>query len=202
MIRAVYIIKTESGLCIVTREYMDIGQNPYLLSSFLLALLEFGQEMSSGNTIETVDFGEYDICISCGDGVIVASIIDKTDCEERSMCAMDEIRAEFMAAYGSVISNWSGDMAIFAGFDESVDRITMNGTVSVQSVRTPVLRCKVSPMSMRIGQMSKNMYDVAVLCTGALTIEDIALRCGLDIRETQSLLVALENMDIIEWTET
>lgn len=201
MIQAIYILVADSGLCVLDRKYGEAEMDPNLISGFLTALISFGQELSSGNRVHVIDFGAFDICLSLQNNIIVAATVDKTDDGNAAMAVLSEVNTEFVKKYADILVGWDGNLEPFEVFEAIIDKITKNGKASEMRIIVPLLKGKVSPMLVRLGQITKGMFDVAKKCEGKLTSRDIADQLGMPIKEVQKSLNALEDMKMLEWKE-
>ncbi len=201
LIQAVYILIADSGLCVMDRKYGKADMDPNLISGFLTALIQFGRELSDGNRVHVIDFGAFDICLSMKDNVIVAATVDKVDDGNAAMAVLGEVNSTFSQKYGNMLSDWDGNLEPFESFYSKIDEITKEGRASETKIVVPVLKGKVNPMLVRLGQMSQESYDIAKKCDGKLTTRAIADQLGMHIKEVQKSLNALEEMKILEWKE-
>jgi hypothetical protein len=175
--------------------------DPNLISGFLTALIQFGRELSDGNRVHVIDFGAFDICLSLKDNVIVAATVDKVDDGNAAMAVLADVNNEFVSMYGAMLADWDGNLEPFEVFYKKLDEITKDGHASETKIVVPVLKGNVSPMLVRLGQMSQETYDVAKMCKGKLTALDIADQLGKHMKEVQKCLHILEDMKILEWKE-
>ncbi|TFF92295.1 hypothetical protein EU545_01375 [Candidatus Thorarchaeota archaeon] len=201
MIQAVYVLVAESGLCVLDRKYGEATMDPNLISGFLTALIQFGRELSSGNRVHVIDFGAFDICLSLRDDVIVAGSVDKTDDTNAAMAILADVNNAFVREYGEDLKDWDGNLERFELFVEKIDEITKNGKASEKKILVPVLKGRVSPMLVRLGQLEQATFDVAEMCTGKLTARAIADQIGKHLRDVQKALHDLEDMQMLEWKE-
>lgn len=201
LIQAVYILIADSGLCVLDRKYGEADMDPNLISGFLTALIQFGRELSDGNRVHVIDFGAFDICLSMKDNVIVAATVDKVDDGNAAMAVLGEVNSTFSDKYANMLAEWDGNLEPFESFYSKVDEITKEGRASETKIVVPVLKGKVNPMLVRLGQMSQEAYDIAKKCDGKLTTRAIADQLGMHIKEVQKSLNALEEMKILEWKE-
>ncbi|MHA1909454.1 MAG: hypothetical protein ACW98Y_19305 [Candidatus Thorarchaeota archaeon] len=201
MIQALYILIADSGLCVLDRKYGEGEMDPNLISGFLTALISFGQELSSGNRVHVIDFGAFDICLSLKNNVIVAATVDKTDDGNAAMAVLADVNNEFVNQFASVLEDWDGNLEPFEDFMSKVDEITKNGKASEMKILVPILKGKVSPMLVRLGQISQEVYDVGQKCKGKLTVRDIADQLGKPVKQVQKALHSLEDMKMLEWKE-
>ena len=201
MIQAVYILVADSGLCVLDRKYGEADMDPNLISGFLTALIQFGRELSDGNRVHVIDFGAFDICLSLKDNVIVAATVDKIDDGNAAMAILADVNNAFTKKYGNMLEDWDGNLGPFEVFYKTLDDITKDGHASETKIVVPVLKGKVNPMLVRLGQMTQETFDVAKKCDGKLTTRDIADQIGLTLKEVQKSLHTLEDMKILEWRE-
>ncbi|MCK5237987.1 MAG: hypothetical protein KAR33_00480 [Candidatus Thorarchaeota archaeon] len=201
MIQALYVLIADSGLCVLDRKYGEGEMDPNLISGFLTALISFGQELSSGNRVHVIDFGAFDICLSLKNNVIVAATVDKTDDGNAAMAVLAEVNNEFVKKFSSVLQDWDGNLEPFEEFMPKIDEITKDGKASEMRIVVPILKGKVSPMLVRLGQISQEVYDVGQKCKGKLTVRDIADQLGKPVKDVQKALHSLEDMKMLEWKQ-
>lgn len=201
MIQAIYVLVAESGLCVLDRKYGEAGMDPNLISGFLTALIQFGREMSSGNRVHVIDFGVFDICLSLRENIIVAGVVDKTDDTNAAMAVLTDVNNAFIKSYEKTLVNWDGNLEPFEPFKAKLDDITKNGKASEKRIVVPVLKGKVSPMLVRLGQISQDTFQVAQMCKGTLTARAIADQLGKPLRDVQKAMQDLEDMKILQWKE-
>jgi hypothetical protein len=186
---------------VLDRKYGEGEMDPNLISGFLTALISFGQELSSGNRVHVIDFGAFDICLSLKNNIIVAATVDKTDDGNAAMAVLADVNNEFVKRYGNILVDWDGNLEPFEVFITTLDEITRDGHASEQRIIVPLLKGKVSPMSVRLGQMTQEVYDVGQMCKGKLTSLDIADQLGMPIKQVQKALQTLEDMKMLQWKE-
>jgi hypothetical protein len=201
MMQAVYVLVADSGLCVLDRKYGTAEMDPNLISGFLTALIQFGEELSSGNRVHVIDFANFDICLSLRNNIMVAAAIDKTDDGNAAMALLADINNAFVNKHSDVLEGWDGNLEPFQEFTETIDEITERGKASEKKVMVPVLDGRVSPMLVRLGQMEQSTYDVAEMCEGNLTPRAIADQLGVKLKEVQKSLHKLEDMDMLMWVE-
>lgn len=201
LIQAVYILIADSGLCVLDRKYGTADMDPNLISGFLTALIQFGRELSDGNRVHVIDFGVFDICLSLKDNVIVAATVDKIDDGNAAMAVLAEVNNVFSKTYGDMLKEWDGNLEPFETFYQKLDDVTKNGRASESKIIVPVLKGKVSPMLVRLGQMTQETFDVAKMCQGKLNARDIADQLGMHLKDVQKSLNTLEDMKILVWKE-
>lgn len=201
MLQAVYILIADSGLCVLDRKYGTGDMDPNLISGFLTALIQFGREMSDGNRVHVIDFGAFDICLSLKDNVIVAASVDKTDDSNAAMAVLSDVNNVFGEAYRDVLVNWDGNLEPFEKFIKKLDEITKDGRASEKRIFVPVLKGKVSPILVRLGQLSQEAFQVGQMCKGKLATKAIADQLGMPLKEVQKALQTLEDMKMLVWKE-
>jgi hypothetical protein len=201
LIQALYVLIADSGLCVLDRKYGEAEMDPNLISGFLTALIQFGRELSDGGRVHVIDFGAFDITLSLKENVIVAATVDKTDDGNAAMAVLKEVNEEFQTRYAEILTTWDGNLEPFESFIAVVDEMTMNGKASEKRVIVPLLKGKVSPMLVRLGQITQEVFDVAQMCKGKLTTRAIADQLGLHEKQVQKALNTLEDMKMLEWKE-
>ncbi|MFX1484781.1 MAG: hypothetical protein ACFFCP_16510, partial [Promethearchaeota archaeon] len=153
------------------------------------------------NRVHVIDFGAFDICLSLKNNVIVAAIVDKVDDGNAAMAVLGEVNNSFSKKYGNMLAEWDGNLEPFESFYSILDNITKEGRASETKIVVPVLKGKVNPMLVRLGQMSQETFDIAKKCDGKLTTRDIADQLGMHMKQVQKSLNTLEDMKILEWKE-
>jgi hypothetical protein len=201
LIQALYVLIADSGLCVLDRKYGQAELDPNLIAGFLTALIQFGRELSSGNRVHVIEFGEFNICLSLKNNVIVAGTIDKTDDGNAAMAVLAEVNNDFVQEFSGILENWDGNLEPFEKFKAVVDELTDMGRASEQKIIVPIVKGKVSPMSVRLGQITQQVFDVAKMCKGKLTARDIADQLGLPEKEVNKALHSLEDMKMLVWKE-
>jgi hypothetical protein len=201
LIQAVYILIADSGLCVLDRKYGEADMDPNLISGFLTALIQFGRELSDGNRVHVIDFGAFDICLSLKENVIVAATVDKVDDGNAAMAILSDVNNAFLDDYGNMLMTWDGNLEPFERFCSKLDEITKHGHASETKIVVPVLKGKVSQMSVRLGQMSQEVFEVAQMCKGKLTVRDIADQLGMHEKDVQKSIHTLEDMKVLVWEE-
>jgi hypothetical protein len=151
--------------------------------------------------VHTIDFGAFDICLSLKNNVIIAGTVDKTDDDNAAMAVLAEVNNEFIKLYKDILVDWDGNLEPFDKFISILDKMTDKGTASEKRVIVPILKGKVSPMLVRLGQMSQKTFDVAKKCNGKLATKAIADQLGFTLKDVQKALQTLEDMKMLEWKE-
>jgi hypothetical protein len=203
LIQAVFII-ADSGLCLISRAYgqaAEGGIDDNLIGGFLQAVGSFGEELRGGGMLEDMTFRGFKIVLTRHDGFMVAGMIDQTDDRISAKAVLGDVGEGFLEGYRDKIIDFDGSLDHFTGFESLIDDITKNGTAAEKRVIVPLLKGKVSQMSVRLGQMTQGVYDVAKMCVGKLTVNDIAYELKMPIKEVTKAIHALEDMDMIEWKE-
>ncbi|NHJ13896.1 MAG: hypothetical protein EAX95_09465 [Candidatus Thorarchaeota archaeon] len=203
MIQAVFII-AESGLCLLSRPYgqaVEGGIDDNLIGGFLQAVGSFGEELRGGGMLEDMTFRGFKIVLSRHEGFMVAGMIDQTDDRISAKAVLGDVGEAFLSTYRDKIIDFDGSLDHFTGFEKLIDDITKDGTAAEQRVIVPLLKGKVSPMLVRLGQMTQVVYDVAKMCVGKLTVNDIAYELKMPMKEVTKAIHSLEDMDMLEWKE-
>ena len=115
----------KSGLLI--RHYSDALRTDLdrdILGGMLVAVQNFVKQTlaTRAGTLDQMKFGEYTIFFVRGTDVIAAAVARDGDSETVQYQVMDGLQ-DFEERYGSTLRNWNGDMAAFAGVDESFEKI-------------------------------------------------------------------------------
>jgi hypothetical protein len=203
MIQALFII-AESGLCLISKTYgaaEEGGIDDNLVGGFLQAVGSFGEELRGGGVLEDMSFKGFKIVLSRHAGFMVAGMIDQIDDRISAKAVLSDVGNEFLSGYESIIANFDGSLDHFTGFYPRIDELTRHGKAAEKRVIVPILKGKVSPMLVRLGQMSQTVFDVAKKCQGKLTTNDIAYELKMSLKEVVKSLHTLEDMDMLEWKE-
>ncbi len=203
MIQALFII-AESGLCLISRAYGQAeegGIDDNLVGGFLQAVGSFGEELRGGGVLEDMSFRGFKIVLSRDAGFMVAGMIDQIDDRISAKAVLSEVGDDFTSAFKDTIEDFDGSLDRFAVFIPRIDEITKDGRAAEKRVIVPILKGKVSPMLVRLGQMSQTVFDVAKKCKGKMTSNDIAYELKIPIKEVVKALHTLEDMQMLEWKE-
>ncbi|MHA2064577.1 MAG: hypothetical protein ACXABY_09380 [Candidatus Thorarchaeota archaeon] len=203
MIQALFII-AESGLCLISKTYgaaEEGGIDDNLVGGFLQAVGSFGEELRGGGVLEDMSFKGFKIVLSRHEGFMVAGMIDQIDDRISAKAVLSDVGNEFKDGYQHIIIDFDGSLDHFTGFYPRIDELTKDGTAAEKRVIVPLLKGKVSPMLVRLGQMSQVVFDVAKKCQGKLTTNDIAYELKMSLKEVTKSLHTLEDMDMLEWKE-
>ncbi|MFW9944033.1 MAG: hypothetical protein ACFFB7_03460 [Candidatus Sifarchaeia archaeon] len=203
MIQGLFII-AESGLCLISKTYGQAGEggiDDNLVGGFLQAVGSFGEELRGGGVLEDMSFMGFKIVLSRHEKFMVAGMIDQIDDRISAKAVLADVGDEFKKEYGSVLDDFDGSLDRFVRFMPKIDEITKDGHAAEKRVIVPVLKGKVSPMLVRLGQMSQTVFDVAKKCGGKMTSNDIAYELKLPVKEVVKALHTLEDMQMLEWKE-
>ena len=157
----------------------------------------------SGLCVLDRKYGEADMDPNLISGFLTALIQFGRELSDgnAAMAVLSEVNNAFTDDYGSMLAEWDGNLEPFETFYSKLDEITKTGRASETKIVVPLLKGKVSPMLVRLGQMSQETFDVAEKCKGKLTARDIADQLGHHLKEVQKSLNTLEDMKILEWKE-
>jgi len=141
MLHNVYLIHQITGICLIHRKYGSIEFNQDLVSGFLTALKDFSVEFSKGSgELKVIDMQIFYLMLVFKEGVLITAAADKNDDSKVTHKALTEIIDKFIEQFGDIIETWSGDVRIFKGFDEIIDKILQNGKVAEFPLKLPILK--------------------------------------------------------------
>ncbi|MFX0073351.1 MAG: hypothetical protein ACFFAO_19915 [Candidatus Hermodarchaeota archaeon] len=141
MLHNVYLIHQHTGICLIHRKYGSIEFNQDLVSGFLTALKDFSVEFSKGSgELKVIDMQVFYLLLVFKEGVLITAAADKNDDAKITHKALSDIIDKFVAQFGEVIKNWSGDVRVFKDFNGIIDEILKNGKVAELKLRIPILK--------------------------------------------------------------
>lgn len=197
MIHNAYIIMSQSGVCLMARKYGGIEFNEDLISGFLTALKDFATEVTGGEgVIKVLDMHAYNVVLVFREGLMISAAADKTDDKNIAMKAMGSILDEFLKKFD--LSRWSGNIKIFDDFVPTIDEILEGGKIAEIEVPRPKLKKKLPKMIVKMGTLSEREYQIAKICDGTLTLDDIAENIGIPEDEIVVAVEKLKNLELIE----
>jgi len=115
----------KSGLLI--RHYSDSLRTDIdrdILGGMLVAVQNFVKQTlaTKAGSLDQLRYGEYTIFFVRGVDVIAAAVARDGDAETVQYHVMDAVQ-DFEERYGSTLRSWNGDMAAFAGVDETFEKV-------------------------------------------------------------------------------
>ncbi|NHI92754.1 MAG: hypothetical protein EAX96_09665 [Candidatus Lokiarchaeota archaeon] len=197
MIHNVYLIKANSGLCLFSRKYGGIEFNEDLIAGFLTALKDFATEVTGGEgIIKVLDMNAYNVCLAFREGLMISAAADKTDDRNLAMKAMGEVLNQFHEHYN--LENWDGNIKMFEPFANIIDDILENGKIAEVEIHIPKLKKKLPKMILKMGTINKFEFDIANLCDGKKSSDDIAEVLGVQQDEVVLALEKLKKLKLID----
>ncbi|NVM04454.1 MAG: hypothetical protein HWN67_19175 [Candidatus Helarchaeota archaeon] len=198
MIQNVYVIRSASGLCLLSRRYGEIQFNEDLISGFLTALRDFSKEVTGGEgIIRVLDMKSYNVILVFRENLMIAAGVDKHDNKNIAMTALGKVLNQFTEKFN--LDRWDGNISMFKGFESVIDEILESGKISDIPVPYPKLKKKLPKMILRMGEINQFEYDVAHLCDGKRIIEDIAVKMGKTEEEIYHVLEKLKRLGLVEF---
>lgn len=198
LIQNVYIIRSSSGLCLLTRKYGEINFNEDLISGFLTALRDFSKEVTGGEgVIRVLDMNAYNVILVFKEALMIAAAVDKFDNKNIAMSALNKILTQFTETFN--LDNWDGNISAFQDFISVIDEILENGRISVVNVPYPKLKKKLPKIIIKMGTINEFEYQVAHLCDGKKTTDDIAEEMGKTQDEILLVVEKLKNLGLVDF---
>ena len=197
LIHNVYLIKANSGLCLFSRKYGRIDFNEDLIAGFLTALKDFANEVTGGEgIIKVLDMNAYNVCLAFREGLMISAAADKSDDKNLAMKAMGEVLNQFHQKFD--LENWDGNIKMFEPFTSTVDEILDAGKIAEIEIWIPKLKKKLPKMILKMGTINNFEFDVANLCNGKKTSDDIAEELGVPQDEVVLALEKLKKLKLID----
>ncbi|MBD3352087.1 MAG: hypothetical protein GF364_11425, partial [Candidatus Lokiarchaeota archaeon] len=130
----VWIIQEASGICIFEQSFMNIDMSPDLISGFLIAMLNFGRELTEKD-LKMISFNELRIKFKKSDDLIIAiAVLD--NCNDTEAAALINLIAEeFKQRYVSLLEHFSGDTSQFDEFGLYTEKIIDKKALPIYFVR-------------------------------------------------------------------
>jgi hypothetical protein len=112
-----------------------------LVSGFLTALKDFSVEFSKGSgELKVIDMQVFYLMLVFKEGVLVAAAADKNDDSKIMHKKLNEVIDMFLDEFDDKLDSWSGDVRIFRGFEEKIDKFLENGKVAEIALKIPILK--------------------------------------------------------------
>ncbi|MBS7248292.1 MAG: hypothetical protein QXN15_04165 [Candidatus Jordarchaeales archaeon] len=118
MIHNVYIMR-RSGECLISRKYGSLEADDDLVTGFLSAILNFGEQID-GERVESIVMGNKKFVYTAMNDIIFIAYADKDDPVKESL---ELIGQKFMEKYGEALREWKGDKSIFEDFMKTMDEV-------------------------------------------------------------------------------
>ena len=74
------------------------------------------------------------------EGVLCTAAADKNDDAKITHKALSDIIDRFSNQFSEVINNWSGDVRVFKGFEQLIDKVLKNGRIAEVPIKIPILK--------------------------------------------------------------
>ena len=213
MIRAVYFIDFRSGIPLFAKTYSDIGIDSVLLGSFFKALSDFAVELvkdglekekarkgtkisgSMETYLEQVSIKGFDLIYEIKNPVVVVAIIDKRDDEDAVRDGLKKLLELFALEFKDLIGKQSPNVSQFKIFEGTVNDILKHGKLGIIC---PVLKGALPKFALSMGLIDREEYEVAQLCNGNLTVDEIAEKLNKRKIDTWSTIEELKKKGLIE----
>ncbi|MFX1518340.1 MAG: hypothetical protein ACFFCD_00235 [Promethearchaeota archaeon] len=193
MLHNVYIFK-ENGICLFTRKYGSLATDANLVSGFLSAISNFGQQIGT-ESLKRVDFGNYRVSlINTGEDLITAGVIDKNDDLYLIETVLKRLTEDFKRYYATIKESVDGN-ALFESYSEKADEI-------LQLISSPD---KIITQTRNLTKVIKQLRNKFAVILEVLASRKPLVVCS-ETRETTELYVhslakLLPIIEFIPWTE-
>jgi len=213
MIRAVYFIDFRSGIPLYAKTYSDIGIDSVLLGSFFKALSDFAVELvrdglerekaregtKISGTMETyleqVSIKGFDLIYEIKNPIVVVAIIDKRDDEDAVREGLKKLLELFTLEFKDAIKAQSPNVSQFKIFEGTVNDILKHGKLGLIY---PVLKGTLPKFALSMGLIDKEEYEVAQLCKGNLTVDEIARKLNKRKVDVWNAIEELKKKELVE----
>jgi len=133
IIHTVYLIHPNTGSCLVSENFSkDIEQDDDLISSYLIAIKSFGEEMSGGSgDLKVIDMGVYHLFLIVQKEAIVVGAADKSDDKMIIYHTLSELLTKFIKKYNSQseLDYWKGEIIMFKDFKNDIRKSLKEGKI-------------------------------------------------------------------------
>jgi len=137
----VYLISNFTGICLIHRKYGTIEFNQDLVSGFLTALKDFSVEFSKGSgELKIIDMQIFYLLLVFKEGILCTAAADKNDDAKITHKILSDIIDKFLEKYGNLMEEWSGDVRMFKGFENVMDKMLKNGHIAEIPLKIPILK--------------------------------------------------------------
>ena len=135
-------ILLKSGICIFHKEYRSIHVDENLVSGFLSAAVSFVSKLGE-DRVESITMGKKKfVCVASND-LIFSICIDKEDEDQDAFEKLWEIKIIFLRKYLEEVKNWNGEVSVYRGFEEDLDKLLFEKTKVSNAVKELIQKLKV-----------------------------------------------------------
>ncbi|MFX0042831.1 MAG: hypothetical protein ACFE8L_07955, partial [Candidatus Hodarchaeota archaeon] len=122
MILKIFIIARGGILCYSKNFFEQIDIDETVISGFLKAISDFAKEIKGGE-VKALNFRNFKFIYSYSFefNCIFVIVIDKDDLVQETRPKLELMKNEFIGKYRPFLENWTGNVSVFADFDEFVD---------------------------------------------------------------------------------
>ncbi len=197
MLHVVYLMHP-SGVCLLDQKFGELELDATLVAGFFSAIREFARMISKGKgEARIVEMGEFYITYAAGDYIVVAAVVDKDDNRLEVLKALDKVIERFSDKFQDTLKSWDGKLVFFS-FTPELNKMLNNGFIGRNEVPQPKLKRGLPKLMVKLGQISEMEYNVAKLCDGSNTPQEIATNIGVCQDDVEVLLYRLNKLDLIE----
>ncbi|MFX1564700.1 MAG: hypothetical protein ACFFCH_01795 [Promethearchaeota archaeon] len=187
-----------SGVCLLDQKFGELELDATLVAGFFSAIREFARMISKGKgEARIVEMGEFYITYAAGDYIVVAAVVDKDDNRLEVLKALDKVIERFSDKFQDTLKSWDGKLVFFS-FTPELNKMLNNGFIGRNEVPQPKLKRGLPKLMVKLGQISEMEYNVAKLCDGSNTPQEIATNIGVCQDDVEVLLYRLNKLDLIE----
>ena len=117
-----WILDTQSGVCIFEQTYEPVQIDPDLVTGFLLAMRNFGREITDGD-IKEIEFNNLRIALRSGKNVILAGAFRAEASQKGVKNLLDLLLFEFEIQFESQLKHWAGNTDVFSPFNTILEEL-------------------------------------------------------------------------------
>ena len=129
----VWILELQSGICLLERQYTPNSIDADLVSGFLTAMRNFGEEIAH-SLMEEISFQNMIFEIALGKHIMVVCALTEDAPNGGAKGLLDIITFEFEMQFGDKLSPFGGNCSVFLPFGEFLDKLlNKNPTIENKS---------------------------------------------------------------------
>jgi hypothetical protein len=166
IIHTVYVIHPSTGSCLVSENFSKdkITQDEDLISSYLVAIKSFAEEMSGGSgDLKVIDMDVYNLFLIVQKDAIVVGAADKSDDNMIIYHSLSELVSRFIKKYNSQseLDYWRGEILMFKDFRNDIKEVLREGKIGEVKKIIPLFKVYKKNFLKLIEQKDLNIKEAA-----------------------------------------
>ena len=165
ILHTVYIVHHDTGSCLVSENFSQtkIDLDSDLISSYLIAIKSYGEEMTKGSgDLKVIDMDVYNVFFIIQRNVITIGAADKSDDKMIIYHKLSKLQSKFLKKYDSQgeIDYWKGQITPFLDFREVMRKFLKNGQIGEVKKSIPIFKVYIKPFFKFLEQGDKKNLQI------------------------------------------